>query len=184
MKIKFGLVSDHNLLLVRYECKVTEKSVAGRGKLKWRLKAGNWSWYRDLVGVVNLAVKNDVDGMNSELISKMRNVAEEAVGRLRGERMNKGRRNVLWSEEVKKARQERKDKCRPCRRMCAMLQRGEGNPVKYDRAWKEHVSQQKHVEGGKDWFCFLLGKGREKVKVEELVVIQRICGKEQVAKSS
>ena len=31
---EFGIASDHNLLLERYECKVAERSVAGRGKLK------------------------------------------------------------------------------------------------------------------------------------------------------
>ena len=58
---EFGIASVHNLVLVRYECTVAEKSGSGRGKLKWRLKTCNCLLCRDLVGVVNLAGENDVD---------------------------------------------------------------------------------------------------------------------------
>ena len=205
---EFGIASDHNLLLMRYECKVAERRVAGGGTFKWRLKAGNWTQYRDLIGEVSLTSENDVDDMNSELISKVREVAREAIGRLRGGRLKKGSQNVWWSEDIKKARQERKDKCRRCRRMRSVLERGEGDQEEYDMAWNEYIRQQRHVkhlirkakvkhekqkldelkrkgeEGGRDWYRFLQGKGREEVNVDELVVMnQSIRGKEQIAQA-
>ena len=81
---EFGMNSDHNLIIMRYEW-VHEmrnmRSTSGM-KTKWKLRTGDWSKYRDELREVNLSDTSDINELCNELVNKVRSVAERTVGRV------------------------------------------------------------------------------------------------------
>ena len=142
---EFTVNSDHNLLLVRHECRVGENKVV-RKRAKWKLKSGNWLAYKEMMSDVILEDSGSVDDMNEILVQKVKDVATRSVGRVKGKTKNRGNPCNWWNEEIKCARNERKVKNRKCRSLRAALEKGENVRDEYQEAWNEYVSQQKRVK--------------------------------------
>ena len=202
---EFSVNSDHNFLLVKYECVTGTRKMQERVRKKWKLKAGDWSKFRDEIGQVNLHV-NDVNQVNRELVEMVHEVAERTFGCTKGRK--KCVKNTWWNDDINKERQERENKSRKCRRLRAELDRGGDVGMECESAWKEYCRQQKRVKhmirrakvndekrrldelkrkgesGGKEWYQFLLGKKREDVCVEEVIVNgEKVVGSEHVAQA-
>ena len=196
----------HNFLLVKYDCKTDVRKTQESLRKRWKIKAGDWSKFRDELGEVNLRYEDDVNQASRELVERVYKVAERTLGRTKGRK--KCVKNIWWNDEIKKERQERKSKSRRCRKLRAELDRGADVSLEYESAWEEYRVQQKRVKhmirrakvndekkrmdelkrkgekGGREWYQFLSGKKREEVCVEEVIVNgEKIAGKENVAKA-
>ena len=202
---EFSVNTDHNLLLVRYECGMVERKRMNQRCAKWKLRSGNWMAYKEKLRDINLECLDNINDLNNELVQKVKKVAVEVVGRVKGKHVGKKAQNTWWSEDIQKARKERKVRNKRCRKLRKELERGQDVSVEYQAAWNEYIAQQKRVkvlirkarvndenmkleelrrkgeEGGKEWYRFMQGKGREELSVEEIVVKkQRVQGKVEI----
>ena len=130
---EFSVNSDHNLLLVRHECRVGKNKVA-RKRGKWKLKSGNWSAYKEMMGDVILENSANIDDMNEVLLQKVKDVATRSVGRVKGKTKNRGNPCNWWNQEIKCARNQHKVKNRKCRSLRAALEKGENVIDEYQDA--------------------------------------------------
>ena len=58
--------------------------MVSKRKSKWRLRKGDWVKFRDMIGNVCLDGEGNVNEMNRELVSKVKQVAEVSVRRGKG----------------------------------------------------------------------------------------------------
>ena len=203
---EFSVNTDHNLVLVRHECRMERKEKVKQKQAKWKLRTGNWSAYKNMLNDVSLECTDDINDLNNELVRKLREVAEQSVGRVKKKRKRKKAMCTWWNEDIRQARNERKLKNRECRRLRAAMEQGHNVREDYQRAWDEYTLKQKCVKilirkarvkdenmkleelrrkgeaGGREWYSFLQGKNRNDVVVDEITVRnQRVQGKKEIA---
>ena len=107
---------------------------------RWKIKAGDGLNFRDEIEEVNLQYVDDVNQANRELVERVYKEAERTLGFSKGKKCVN---DIWWNDEIKKERQERKNKCRRCRRLCAELDRGADVSLEYESVWEEYHMQQK-----------------------------------------
>ena len=189
---EFDIGSDHNLLLVRYDCEVKEAKQVQKRKSKWKLRNANWERFGVGMNEVVISEESSVENMSEEIVGAVETAARRHIGRTKGG-ARKVCRNMWWCPSIKEERRVRKNLNKVCRDLRKRMERGEdvGEDV-YENAWKSYKMQQKvkimiknaraqqereklddmkakGEEGSREWFRYLRGDKVDN-KVEEIIV--------------
>ena len=211
------VTSDHNVMVLEYECVKERVSVNEVGKGRWKIREADWDSFREVLGkmewktgVNGLQIERGVDECNQGLIRKLTKAAEESIDRTEPRGTGSERKRMRWwNKEIDRARKERKQLNRKCRRLRRCRENSEAERMEYDRVFEEYRSKQQEVkrlikkakrneereivkelrqkgeEGDREWYKFLRGEeGRKVERVEELLMNgRRVREREEMIKA-
>ena len=151
---KIDVASDHNVMVLEYECVKEKVKVSTQRKGRWKVREADWDSFREEVGKIEwktgengLQTEGGVDECNRGLVRKLTKAAEESIGRTRPSGEGRERcRKRWWNEEIDRARKERRQLNRRCRNLRRCRQNSEVERIEYDRAWEEYRSKQQEVK--------------------------------------
>lgn len=151
---KIDVASDHNVMVLEYECVKEKVKVSTQAKGRWKVREADWDSCREAVGKMEwktgengLQAERGVDECNRGLVRKLTKAGEDSIGRT--EPRGKGRewKRKRWcNKEIDRARKERRQLNRRCRSLRRSRQNSEEERIAYDRVWEEYRSKQQEVK--------------------------------------
>ena len=176
------VASDHNILILEYECEKQRVNENVEKKRRWKIREADWDRFREVIGDIEWKTglsgpqaERGVDECNKDLIRKLTRAAEDTIGRTKPRDNVRGsKRKSWWNSEIDQARKERRQLNRKCRRLKRNRENSEEQRREYDRVWEEYRNKQREVKR-------LIRKAKgdeEREKVKELREMGEEGGKE------
>ena len=134
------VASDHNILILEYECEKQRVNENVEKKRRWKIREADWDRFREVIGDIEWKTglsgpqaERGVDECNKDLIRKLTRAAEDTIGRTKPRDNVRGsKRKSWWNSEIDQARKERRQLNRKCRRLKRNRENSEEERREYD----------------------------------------------------